>query len=107
MPVGWGTAVLAGLSNAVLLQAASLPGPAPSLQVVCVSVPRVLVLGPPRKGQQLPRRRSYSVDGRDTRGSVSAQAHFEPLLVLPTHLPKHVTWPSPGWDEKVHFVSLD
>lgn len=83
---------MAELSQAVLLQAASLADSAPSLQVRFLSAPRVLILA---KEQQLPRRTFYSVDGRDTRQG-QCTAHFKPLLcgILTTHLPKQVTWPS-------------
>lgn len=55
---------MAGLSSAVLLQAVSLVGLAPSLQAGFLSAPCVLILGPRLKGQRLPRRTSYSGDGK-------------------------------------------
>lgn len=68
--------------------------------------PTCINSGPCPKVQWLPRT-SYSVDGRDTGDSVSAQAHFKPLHAwyLLTHLSKQVTWPGLrlGWESTVHL----
>ena len=108
--LAWGPAALAGLSDAVLLEAAGLAGLAPSLQGGFLSAPCGLVLGLWLKGQRLPRRTSYRGDGRDLRGKLKCTSTLQaPTCVLSINSPfakeSHVTEPE-FRGEEVHFVSL-
>lgn len=108
--LAWGPAALAGLSDAVLLEAAGLAGLAPSLQGGFLSAPCGLILGLWLKGQRLPRRTSYRGDGRGLRGKLKCTRTLQaPPCVLSISSPfakeSHVTEPEFGGEE-VHFVSL-
>lgn len=106
---GWASAASAGLRSAVLLRAASLAGLAPSLQGGFLSSLPVQRLGPLLKGEQLPRRTSYSNDAEVHGARSSAQGHFKLLLVsymFTTHLPKQVIWLSPQLGVRKYTLSL-